>query len=218
MSNAAAAAAAAHERHPCVPLYLKASALQEFATGTAIPLADWMDTKAAAYANKADLAVFVREYIKAKALVESSPHYSVEQKSEFVTGWENPHFRHQQASGKDGQKKAWMAVKLAAEEGFCPVHRMSKDPIVTLILCHTPYGTLQKGDIIVYFNASHRGPARLPKQLDDCVVVDPITELEARLAEREAHAADLEAQLAERESHTADLEAKLTEIRMILSP
>jgi hypothetical protein len=154
----------AHSRHPCVPLHLKAASLLEFATETATPLADWMDTKAAATTNKTDLAEFVREYIEAKALVESSPHYSVEQKSEIASGWADTHLRHQQASTMDGQKEAFMDFKLAAEEGFCPIHRIGGDAVVTLILCHIPYGTLQKGDIIVYFNASYRGPGWLPKQ------------------------------------------------------
>jgi hypothetical protein len=170
----------AHDRHPCVPLYLKANDLREFASADEeeyVPLEDWMASKPAATEHKSDLGTFVKRYIEAKRLVDASPHYTAEQKAEFETGWGNAHLslRHMHdgfvsASGtahkatKDGQRQAFVDFKEAALEGFCPIHRISEDPIVTLILCHTAYGTLQKGDIIVYFNATHRGAKWMARQ------------------------------------------------------
>ena len=183
----------AHDRHPCVPLYLKANDLREFdltryGGGAAAaargdeshtPIAHAIENPPQKNhkmddATKSQMVEAVMAFISEKRLIESSPHYTPEQKVEIESGWGKVYLRHQKRETEDHQKQAFVDFKEAALEGFCPVHRIHKNkvnaegkkinPIVTLILCHTAYGTLQKGDIIVYFNATHRGAKWMARQ------------------------------------------------------
>jgi hypothetical protein len=148
---------AEHERHPCVPIYIRRAELDtHFDTLSQPALGDVLRSKAATSRSKAVLCAAIKDLIVDKMAAKDC--YSVPDRQEFLEALEASifPFRHLDASSSANHWSFFRQIKKNALANSRPTHRYVEDPTVGIMICHNQLDFMDQGDMIIYFNSTHR--------------------------------------------------------------
>lgn len=146
-----------HERHPCVPIYIRKAELDTHFDTIEMPaLKDVLRSKAATSRSKADLCSALKDLIVDKMAAKDC--YSIPDRQQFLEALEAAvfPFRHLEMSSSANHWLFFRQIKKNAFENCRPTHRYAEDPSVGIMICHSQTDFMDQGDMIIYFNSSHR--------------------------------------------------------------